>query len=182
SLFFSALASSSSIGHQYSSNNNQTMSPIFNATPMSLSNPNNPLARLQENTNEQASNPFDVKIRRPAFKVGFWPSNRKERKEKKTDKKSANNSKPSKIAQVQHQHDETSSVNSQNSAFETNDFNKMMGSMDGLDQISLNRTINKCPTPEPYTQSSPTIPNSGINRPVCQSTIPFSTSTMRKST
>ncbi|CAM2701135.1 unnamed protein product [Rotaria socialis] len=177
-----ALASSSSIGHQYSSNNNQTMSPIFNATPMSLSNPNNPLARLQENTNEQASNPFDVKIRRPAFKVGFWPSNRKERKEKKTDKKSANNSKPSKIAQVQYQHDETSSVNSQNSAFETNDFNKMMGSMDGLDQISLNRTINKCPTPEPYTQSSPTIPNSGINRPVCQSTIPFSTSTMRKST
>ncbi|CAF3385996.1 unnamed protein product [Rotaria socialis] len=179
--FLHALASSSSIGHQYSSNNNQTMSPIFNATPMSLSNPNNPLARLQENTNEQASNPFDVKIRRPAFK-GFWPSNRKERKEKKTDKKSSNNSKPSKIAQVQHQHDETSSVNSQNSAFETNDFNKMMGSMDGLDQISLNRTINKCPTPEPYTQSSPTIPNSGINRPVCQSTIPFSTSTMRKST
>ncbi|CAM4756578.1 unnamed protein product [Rotaria magnacalcarata] len=177
-----ALASSSSIGHQYPSNNNQTMSPIFNATPMSLSNPNNPLARLQENTNEQASNPFDVKIRRPAFKVGFWPSNRKERKEKKTDKKASNNSKSSKIAQVQQQHDETSSVNSQNSAFETNDFNKMMGSMDGLDQISLNRTINKCPTPEPYTQSSPTITNSGINRPVCQSTIPFSTSTMRKST
>jgi len=34
---------------------------------MSLSNPNNPLARLQE-TNEQTSNPFDVRIRRPAFK------------------------------------------------------------------------------------------------------------------
>jgi hypothetical protein len=35
---------------------------------MSLSNPNNPLARLQETSSEQTSNPFDVKIRRPAFK------------------------------------------------------------------------------------------------------------------
>jgi hypothetical protein len=35
---------------------------------MSLSNPNNPLARLQETNNEQTSNPFDVKIKRPAFK------------------------------------------------------------------------------------------------------------------
>ncbi|CAF1417816.1 unnamed protein product [Rotaria sordida] len=183
-----ALASTSSLGHQYLSNNNQTMSPIFNTPPMSLSNPNNPLARLQETNTEQASNPFDVKIRRPAFKVGFWPSNRKDKKEKKADKKTSNNSKTTKTAQLQQQHqqqnqqhDETGSVNSQNSAFETNDINKMMGSIDGLDQISSNRTKNKCPTPEPYTQSSPTIPNSNINRPVCQSTIPFSTSTLRKS-
>jgi len=35
---------------------------------MSLSNPNNPLARLQETGNEPTSNPFDVKIKRPAFK------------------------------------------------------------------------------------------------------------------
>ncbi|CAF0827499.1 unnamed protein product [Rotaria sp. Silwood1] len=176
-----ALASTSSLGHQYVPHNNQTMSPIFNNPPMSLSNPNNPLARLQETSNEQTSNPFDVKIRRPAFK-GFWPSNRKEKKEKKADKKTSNNSKLTKTAQLQQQHDETGSVNSQNSAFETNDINKMMGSMDGLDQISSTRTKSKCPTPEPYTQSSPTIPNNSINRPVCQSTIPFSTSTLRKST
>ena len=35
---------------------------------MSLSNPNNPLSRLQVASSEPASNPFDVKIRRPAFK------------------------------------------------------------------------------------------------------------------
>ena len=44
------------------------MSPLFNTTPMSLSNPNNPLARLQETANDPTSNPFDVKIRKPAFK------------------------------------------------------------------------------------------------------------------
>ncbi|CAF2779910.1 unnamed protein product [Rotaria sp. Silwood2] len=176
-----ALASTSSLGHQYVPNNNPTISPISNTPPMSLSNPNNPLARLQETSNEQASNPFDVKIRRPAFKVGFWPSNRKDKKDKKADKKTSNNTKSTKTVQLQ-QHDENGSVNSQHSVVETNDINKMMGSMDGLDQISSSRTKSKCPTPEPYTQSSPTIPNSSINRPICQSTIPFSTSTLRKST
>ncbi|CAF1572901.1 unnamed protein product, partial [Adineta ricciae] len=34
----------------------------------------------------------------------------------------------------------------------------------------------------PYTQSSPSISSSGINRPGCQSTIPFSSTAMRKST
>ncbi len=80
------------------------------------------------------------------YLVGFWPSNRKDKKDKKDEKKRSNNSKPSKIAQIQQQqqHDETSSVNSQNSAYETNDFNKMMGSMDGLNQIPTNITKSKC--------------------------------------
>ena len=63
-----ALAASSALNQQYLLTNNQSSSSLFNNTPMSLSNPNNPLARLQETNNEQASNPFDVKIRRPAFK------------------------------------------------------------------------------------------------------------------
>lgn len=54
------------------------MSPIPNTTSMSLSNPNNPLARLQESSNEQTSNPFDVKIRRPAFKGMFFDTRTKE--------------------------------------------------------------------------------------------------------
>jgi hypothetical protein len=63
-----ALASNSTLTHQHSSINNQTTSSLFDNAPMSLSNPNNPLSRLQEKSSEQASNPFDVKIRRPAFK------------------------------------------------------------------------------------------------------------------
>lgn len=63
-----ALASNSALNQQHSSTNNQSLSSLFNNAPMSLSNPNNPLARLQETGVEQASNPFDVKIRRPAFK------------------------------------------------------------------------------------------------------------------
>jgi hypothetical protein len=63
-----ALASSSALSHQHFPANHQTMSSLFNTTPMSLSNPNNPLARLQETGGDQTSNPFDVKIRRPAFK------------------------------------------------------------------------------------------------------------------
>jgi hypothetical protein len=63
-----ALTSSSALNHQHLSTNNQSLSSLFNNTPMSLSNPNNPLARLQETSSEQTSNPFDVKIRRPAFK------------------------------------------------------------------------------------------------------------------
>jgi hypothetical protein len=79
------------------------------------------------------------------YLIGFWPSNRKDKKEKKDEKKRSNNSKQSKIAQIQQQqHDETSSNNSQNSAFETNDFNKMMGSMDGINQIPSNITKSKC--------------------------------------
>ena len=35
---------------------------------MSLSNPNNPLSRLQGTAADQTSNPFDVKIRRPGLK------------------------------------------------------------------------------------------------------------------
>ena len=72
---------------------------------------------------------------------------RKEKKDKKPDKKTSNNTKSSKTIQIQQQqqqHDETISVNSQNSALETHDFNKTMGSMDGLDQISTNRTKSKC--------------------------------------
>ncbi len=63
-----ALAGSSAPNQQHFSTNNQSTSSLFNNTTMSLSNPNNPLARLQETGNEQTSNPFDVKIRRPAFK------------------------------------------------------------------------------------------------------------------
>jgi len=63
-----ALAASSSLNHQHLPTNNQSTSSLFNNAPMSLSNPNNPLARLQETGNEQTTNPFDVKIRRPAFK------------------------------------------------------------------------------------------------------------------
>jgi hypothetical protein len=76
------------------------------------------------------------------YLIGFWPSNRKD-KNKKDDKKRSNNSKPSKNTQAQQQ-DETSSVHSQNSAFENNDFNKMMGSMDGLNQIPSTITKGKC--------------------------------------
>ncbi|UJR10471.1 hypothetical protein I4U23_014675 [Adineta vaga] len=172
-----ALASNTAINHQHILPNNQSSSSLFNTTPMSLSNPNNPLARLQENSNEPSSNPFDVKIRRPAFK-GFWPSNRKD---KKGDKKKSNNSKSNKTEQVQPPQvpDETSSISSAN---DTNGFHKMIGSMDGLNEIPSNIQKTKCPTPEPYTQSSPQIPNSGINRPGCQSTIPFSSAAMRKST
>ena|SRR5579871_6478802 len=63
-----ALASNPATSHQHSSTNNPTMSPLFNNAPMSLSNPNNPLARLQETGNEQAANPFDLKIKRPVLK------------------------------------------------------------------------------------------------------------------
>jgi hypothetical protein len=77
------------------------------------------------------------------YLVGFWPSNRKDKKEKKGEKKTSNNSKLTKVAQVQQQ-DETSSVNSQNSGFESNDFNKMVGSMEGLNQIPSNITKSKC--------------------------------------
>jgi len=62
------LTSSSALNHQQLSTNNQSLSSLFNNATMSLSNPNNPLARLQETSSEQTSNPFDVKIRRPAFK------------------------------------------------------------------------------------------------------------------
>ncbi len=78
------------------------------------------------------------------YLIGFWPSNRKDKKEKKDEKKRSNNSKASKTTQIQQQHDETGSVHSQNSAFETNDFNKVMGSMDGLNQIPSNITKSKC--------------------------------------
>jgi hypothetical protein len=61
------LASNSAL-NQHSSTNSQSSSSLLNNTTMSLSNPNNPLARLQETGNEQTTNPFDVKIRRPAFK------------------------------------------------------------------------------------------------------------------
>jgi len=77
------------------------------------------------------------------YLIGFWPSNRKDKKEKKGEKKTSNNSKLNKNAQIQ-QPDETGSVHSQNSAFEANDFNKMMGSMDGLNQIPTNLTKSKC--------------------------------------
>ncbi|CAF3508837.1 unnamed protein product [Adineta steineri] len=175
-----ALAPNPSINQQHLSSNNQTTSSLFNNAPMSLSNPNNPLTRLHEPSNEQTSNPFDVKIRRPAFK-GFWPSNRKDKKDKKSEKKTSTNSKSTKNDQTPRSqpHDDNTSINSAN---ETNDFNKMMGSMDNINEIPTNIAKNKCPTPEPYTKSSPTIPNTGINRPGCQSTIPFSSSAMRKST
>ena len=62
------LALASSTSTNYLQNNNQSMSPLFNTNPLSLSNPNNPLARLQENVTDQTSNPFDVRIRRPNFK------------------------------------------------------------------------------------------------------------------
>jgi len=79
------------------------------------------------------------------YLIGFWPSNRKDKKDKKDEKKRSNNSKPSKVTQIQQpQHDETGSVNSQNSGFETNDFNKMMGSMEGLNQIPSSITKSKC--------------------------------------
>ena len=79
------------------------------------------------------------------YLIGFWPSNRKDKKEKKSEKKTSNNSKLSKITQIQQQQpDETGSVHSQNSGFETNDFNKMMGSMDGINQITSNITKSKC--------------------------------------
>lgn len=125
---------------------------------MSLSNPNNPLARLQETNNDPISNPFDVKIRRPAFKgllmivgmrfcfemyrlLAFWPSNRKEKKEKKDEKKRSNNSKTTTKSQTQ---EETNSIHSQQSGFETNDFHQMIGSIDGLDRISSNMSKGKC--------------------------------------
>ncbi len=78
------------------------------------------------------------------YLIGFWPSNRKEKKEKKDEKKRSNNSKPNPKAQLPQQHDETASVNSHNSASETNDFNKMMGSMEGLDRISSSISKGKC--------------------------------------
>ena len=168
-MFYSlALASSTSIGPQHLQSTNQSMSPLFNTAPMSLSNPNNPLARLQESTPDQTSNPFDVKIRRPAFKgngslfgwggeawersVGFWPSNRKEKKDKKNDKKPSTNSKVTKLTpaqqqqqQQQHQLYSNQEDNNLSSTIdETNDFQRMMGSTDGLNQIVSNITKSKC--------------------------------------
>lgn len=67
-MFVLALASNANINHQHVAVNNQSTTSLGNATPMSLSNPNNPLSRLQENANESSSNPFNVKIPRPAFK------------------------------------------------------------------------------------------------------------------
>ena len=147
--------------------------------------------------------------------AGFWPSNRKEKKEKKNEKKTSTNPKTSKPIttqqqqqqpqQQQHQQQQqqqtTSVLDDNNLPDENNDFHRMMGSMDGLNQIS-HLAKSKCvscshsityylliilssifqPTPEPYTQSSPSMPPSSMHRPVCQSTIPFSSSAMRKST
>lgn len=73
--------------------------------------------------------------------VGFWQSNRKDKKEKKEQKKTSTNSKTTPKSQTK---DETISINSQHSGFESNDFNRMMGSMEGLDRISSDVTKKKC--------------------------------------
>lgn len=112
---------------------------------MSLSDPNNPLARLQGASTDQTSNPFDLKIRRPVLK-GLWPSNRKEKKEKKNEKKISTNSKTLKPTTNQ-QAMATSIIDEQNfpssNLDETNEFHRMMGSIDGINQIP-NLTKSKC--------------------------------------
>lgn len=116
---------------------------------MSLSDPNNPLARLQGASTDQTSNPFDLKIRRPVLK-GLWPSNRKEKKEKKNEKKTSTTSKTLKpIANQQVM--ATSIIDEQNfpssNLDETNEFHRMMGSIDGINQIP-NLTKSKCVSDE----------------------------------
>lgn len=112
---------------------------------MSLSDPNNPLARLQGASTDQTSNPFDLKIRRPVLK-GLWPSNRKEKKEKKNEKKTSTNSKTLKPT-TNPQAMATSIIDEQNfpssNLDETNEFHRMMGSIDGINQIP-NLTKSKC--------------------------------------
>lgn len=139
------LASSTSVG--YSQNNNQSMSPSsFNPTTMSLSDPNNPLARLQQGPNiDQTSNPFDLRIRRPVL-TKLWPSNRKDKKEKKNEKKTSTSSKNSKITTTNPPTTAASIIDEQNypsNLDETNDFHRMMGSIEGLNQIP-NLTKSKC--------------------------------------
>lgn len=117
------------------------MSPVLNNNngSMSLSNPNNPLSRLQ-GANDQSSNPFEVIIRRPAFK-NFWPTNRREPKKKKDEKKASKGSKQNSSQQKQQTISEDAQGYSLND--ETHDFNRNIGSIDGLHQLpNLNK--NKC--------------------------------------
>lgn len=80
------------------------------------------------------------------FHSGFWPSNRKEKKEKKNDKKTSKNPKGTK-AVANPQQPLSSILDDQNlptnPSDETNEFHRMMGSIDGLNQIS-NITKSKC--------------------------------------
>lgn len=106
---------------------------------MSLSDPNNPLARLQGAPADQTSNPFDLKIRRPVLK-GLWPSNRKEKKEKKgNEKKTSTNPKAAKPTPQQ----PTNIIDEQNLPDETHEFHRMMGSIEGINQLP-NLTKSKC--------------------------------------
>ena len=133
------MASSTSAG--YLPNSNQSMSPSsFNPTAMSLSDPNNPLARLQGASADPTSNPFDLKIRRPVLK-GLWPSNRKEKKEKKNEKKTSTNPKLTKPTANPQQ--PTNIIDEQNLPEETNEFHRMMGSIEGINQLP-NLTKSKC--------------------------------------
>lgn len=72
--------------------------------------------------------------------VGFWPSNRKD---KKGDKKKSNNSKSSKTEQAQPTQapDDPSLMNL---ADEANGLHKMIGSMDGLNELPVSVTKAKC--------------------------------------
>ena len=72
--------------------------------------------------------------------AGFWPSNRKD---KKGDKKKSNNSKSGKTEQAQPTPapDDSSLMNL---ADEANGLHKMIGSMDGLNELPASVTKAKC--------------------------------------
>ncbi|CAF1529290.1 unnamed protein product, partial [Didymodactylos carnosus] len=190
-----------------SMNNNN----VANLATLSLNNPNHPLSHLQSSTTASTTtteqslggnpfNPFDVKIKKPSFK-GFWP-NRKE-KSKKTKLQKTNQKQNIYGTQL----DDSTSVNSHNSALVNNDnmkdslfycvyydfysesnennIGKIIGSIDGLNQLSSptmttatnalpNVTKSKCPTPEPYSREKSSPQTSDNRQLYCKSTVPFS--------
>ncbi|CAF0832417.1 unnamed protein product [Rotaria sordida] len=155
-----ALSQHSGNTHSNAPSHNLITSPTANITTTSpnVTTSNNQMLRSPEpnSSNEQTSNPFDVKIRRPKF-TGFFGTGRKERKEKKNEKKTSTNTKSTKPSQVHQSRDESNEVHLQNSNYETIDFNKKTDN--NVDSIpsSFNTERNKCSTPEPYTQSSSTM-------------------------
>ncbi|UJR35432.1 hypothetical protein I4U23_028189 [Adineta vaga] len=99
--------------------------------------------------NEQTTNPFDLKIRKPKF-PGFFGSVRKEKKDKKLEKKSSFTAKSRRAFQSQHSHEGTAGNMSQSTNNEYNDFNASMdkskdanfdpfGALTPFDEINSNQ-------------------------------------------
>ncbi|CAF0759132.1 unnamed protein product [Adineta steineri] len=161
-----ALTPTPTSNQSLSPSNNTTTSPStnINTTAGNIMTSNNIGNRTQEanSNNDQTSNPFNVKIRRPKF-PGFFGSGRGDKKEKKTDKKSSVNPKSHKPFQKAHSREESTGDNSQPSNYDSNGFIVMT---DKNDDSSKNRYSS----PETYAQSNIT---NDTNHRHTQNTVPL---------